>query len=389
MKYLCYRVSLAELSCKYILKLLESLYCLVVFISKCSHEEMYGLLRVKKYIGLRTLKTAFGAGLGIFFAHLLNLNYGVNTAIVVILSLQNTKRKSLNLAGVRILASVIALSLAKLVFTIFGFGPISFSIYLLLFIPIVVRLRLNEGLVPSSVLVSHLLASNSVTFGSLANEFAQMVIGASIALVLNLYIPGLESHLINDLAAIKRIKYRILESMRTGLMDEYESADWLVLLEEMSQRIDLATERVLNETGENFNRGLDYHLRYLKMESDQLESLRFMNRSVRSLSRGCELTRLAAELSGKALTQLKSIRMDREKIQEIKGSLELLAKPTDQSSMEEFQARAAAFQYLEDLVRLLDIRTDFVDSLSYSDRKLFREMHSKIREMENAGLDQQ
>ncbi|WP_409227316.1 aromatic acid exporter family protein [Gudongella sp. SC589] len=347
------------------------------------------MLRVKKYIGLRTLKTAFGAGLGIFFAHLLNLNYGVNTAIVVILSLQNTKRKSLNLAGVRILASVIALSLAKLVFTIFGFGPISFSIYLLLFIPIVVRLRLNEGLVPSSVLVSHLLASNSVTFGSLANEFAQMVIGASIALVLNLYIPGLESHLINDLAAIKRIKYRILESMRTGLMDEYESADWLVLLEEMSQRIDLATERVLNETGENFNRGLDYHLRYLKMESDQLESLRFMNRSVRSLSRGCELTRLAAELSGKALTQLKSIRMDREKIQEIKGSLELLAKPTDQSSMEEFQARAAAFQYLEDLVRLLDIRTDFVDSLSYSDRKLFREMHSKIREMENAGLDQQ
>jgi uncharacterized membrane protein YgaE (UPF0421/DUF939 family) len=73
---------------------------------------------VKKYIGLRTLKTAFGAGLGTFFAHLLNLDYGVNTAIVVILSLQNTKRKSLNLAGVRILASAIALFLAKLTFTV-------------------------------------------------------------------------------------------------------------------------------------------------------------------------------------------------------------------------------------------------------------------------------
>lgn len=347
---------------------------------------MYRLLTLKKFIGLRTLKTAFGAGLGIFLAHLLNLDYGVNTAIVVILSLQNTKRKSLNLAGVRILASIIALLLAKLVFTLFGFGPISFSIYLLLFIPVVVRLKLNEGLVPSSVLVSHLLASNSVSLGSLGNEFAQMVIGASIALVLNLYIPGIESHLINDLAAIKRVKYRILESMKTCLRGGYESTDRSQLLDEMSQRISLANERVLNETGENFSRGLDYHLKYLKMESDQLESLRFMGRSVNYLSKYSELSHMASDITEKALLQLQSIRMDKERINEIKASLEALAQSTQQSSLEEFQARATAFQYLEDLIRLLDIRTAFVASLSFSDRKFFREMHSKIWEMENVPL---
>lgn len=341
---------------------------------------------MKKYIGLRTLKTAFGAGLGIFFAHLLNLDYGVNTAIVVILSLQNTKRKSLNLAGVRILASAIALFLAKLTFTVFGFGPLSFSIYLLVFIPLVVRLKLNEGLVPSSVLVSHLLASNSVSFASLANEFAQMVIGASIALVLNIYIPGLESHLINDLAAIKRIKYRILEDMKKSLLKEDDPGLRLELLDEMSQRISLANERVMNESGENFNRGFDYHLRYLKMEYDQLESLRFMSRSVNSLSGYSQLSILASDVTEKAIIQLQSTRMDKEKIHEIKSILEALAEPTQQSSLEEFQGRATAFQYLNDLIRLLDTRTDFVSSLTFSDRKLFREMHSKIRNMENVPL---
>jgi uncharacterized membrane protein YgaE (UPF0421/DUF939 family) len=247
----------------------------------------------------------------------------------------------------------------------------------------VVRLKLNEGLVPSSVLVSHLLASNSVSFASLGNEFAQMVIGASIALVLNHYIPGLEAHLINDLAAIKRIKYRILEDMKKSLSKEDDPGLRLELLDEMSQRISLANERVMNESGENVNRGMDYHLRYLKMESDQLETLRFMNRSVQSFSEGSKLSSLAGELTGKALIQLKSIKMDKEKILEIKGYLDLLAKSTDQSSMAEFQKRATAFQYLEDLARLLDIRTRFVGSLSYSDRKLFREMHSKIRNMEN------
>jgi hypothetical protein len=78
--------------------------------------------------------------------------------------------------------------------------------------------------------------------------------------------------------------------------------------------------------------------------------------------------------------------MDKERIHEIKVSLEALAEPTQQSSLEEFQARATAFQYLEDLIRLLDIRTEFVASLSFSDRKFFREMHSKIREMENMPL---
>jgi len=61
--------------------------------------------KITKYIEMRTLKTAIGAALAIFIAQLLGLDYGVNTAIVVILSLQNTKRKSLNLAGVRIASS--------------------------------------------------------------------------------------------------------------------------------------------------------------------------------------------------------------------------------------------------------------------------------------------
>ena len=73
---------------------------------------MLDVKRITKYIGMRTLKTALGAALAIFVAQLLGLDYGVNTAIVVILSLQNTKRKSLNLAGVRIASSVIALAIA-------------------------------------------------------------------------------------------------------------------------------------------------------------------------------------------------------------------------------------------------------------------------------------
>ena len=338
------------------------------------------MLNLKKYIGMRTIKTAFGAGIGIFLAQVFNLDYGVNTAIVVILSLQNTRRKSLNLAGVRILSTIIALAISKVVFSFLGYNPLSFSVYLLFFIPIVVRLKLNEGLVPSSVLVSHLLASQSVAFGNLANELAQMLIGASIALVLNLYIPGLEEHLISDLAAIKKLKYRILENMKTRLSNKEDTRDFKKMIDEMEQRIKLASERVLAESGGNTDRGLDYHLKYLKMESNHLETISYMNRSVEILRYGYDDSILLTQLIENAILQLKSTKMDPNEIEKIQAHLDKLTQSHLLDLNNNFQIKLAIFQFIEDLLKLLYIRNDFLNSLSFSDRKVYKEMYLKIQE---------
>lgn len=341
---------------------------------------MRELIKLKKYIGVKTLKTALGAGIGIFFAQLLNLNYGVNTAIVVILSLQNTKRKSLKLAGIRILSTLIALSISKIVFSILGFGPLSFSVYLLIFIPIVARFKLNEGLVPSSVLVSHLLASQSVSFSNLAHELAQMIIGASIAIVLSLSIPGLEEHLINDLASIKKLKYRILENMKIRLSNGSDTKEYKSMLDEIEQRIELARERVFSESGGNTNRGLDYHLKYLDMESDHLETIIYMDRSVEILRHGFSGDLHLSELIENAISQLKSPKMDSNKIKKIQNYLDTLTTTYAIESKDNFQIKLAVFQYIEDLIRLLDIRNNFLNSLSVEDMKIYRDMHSKIKE---------
>ncbi len=342
--------------------------------------ELLNLLNIRKYMGMRTIKTAFGAGVGIFLAQLFNLDYGVNTAIVVILSLQNTRRKSLNLAGVRILSTIIALSISKVVFTFLGYSPLSFSVYLLLFIPIVVRLKLNEGLVPSSVLVSHLLASQSVAFLSLANELAQMLIGATIALVLNLYIPGLEEHLISDLAAIKKLKYRILENMKTRLSNQEDTSDFKRMISEMEERIKLASARVLAESSGNPNRGLEYHLKYLKMETNHLETIGYMNRSVEILRNGYDSSIKLPDLIESAIYQLQVTKMDANEIKRIKVYLESLRQTYLIDDKDNFQVKLAVFQYIEDLIKLLDIRRDFLNSLSFADRKVYKEMYTKIQE---------
>ena len=58
--------------------------------------------RIRQFIGLRTLKTAVAAGIAIFIATLIGLSYAANAGIIVILSVQNTKRRSSELARQRL-----------------------------------------------------------------------------------------------------------------------------------------------------------------------------------------------------------------------------------------------------------------------------------------------
>lgn len=157
---------------------------------------------VSRYLGQKTLKTAIGAAIAIFISFSIGLSYGVNSGIIVILSVQSTKKKSRDLAIMRIGSTVLALTIGKLVFTLVGFSSIAFGVYLLFFIPIASRLKFHDGIVPCSVLVSHLLAAKSVTFAMLGNEMMQMLIGAGIGFILNFFMPNLEKQLTEDMRRI-------------------------------------------------------------------------------------------------------------------------------------------------------------------------------------------
>ncbi len=107
-------------------------------------------------IGMRTMKTAIAATLAIILAEWLHLEYAVSAGIIAILSVQNTKKGSLQLAIQRVYSTVLALSIAAVFFMLIGYNAVSFGLYLLIFIPLAVRLHVADGIVVSSVLVSHI-----------------------------------------------------------------------------------------------------------------------------------------------------------------------------------------------------------------------------------------
>ena len=128
--------------------------------------------------------------MAMIIADILSLKHAVAAGVIAILSTQSTRRQSVEIAIQRICSSLLALTIASIIFWLLGYSPITFGLYLLIFIPSAVKLKVSEGIVVSSVLVTHLLVENSIEPSWLLNELLLMLIGAGVALILKLICPA-------------------------------------------------------------------------------------------------------------------------------------------------------------------------------------------------------
>ncbi len=71
---------------------------------------------MKYRLGMRTIKTALGATLAILVAQALGLKYALSAGIITVLSVQNTKQKSVEIAKLRLYSTVLALLLSGILF---------------------------------------------------------------------------------------------------------------------------------------------------------------------------------------------------------------------------------------------------------------------------------
>ena len=164
---------------------------------------------MRKKIGMRTIKTAVGATIAIILANFFGLKYALSAGVITILSVQNTKRKSVEIAWSRFNSTCLALMISGILFSLIGFNAFAFGLYLLIFIPLAVSYKLSDGIVMSSVLVTHLLGEGYISLSLIANEFFLVIIGAGIAILFNLYMPKMQPRIKEDQAKIEE-QFRIV-----------------------------------------------------------------------------------------------------------------------------------------------------------------------------------
>ncbi|MBG9367742.1 aromatic acid exporter family protein [Streptococcus sp. NLN64] len=306
----------------------------------------------------RTLKLTLATCLAAFLASFLGANYAITAGIIAILSVSETRRTTFKLAYQRFLSSLLALILGGLVFSFLGFHIWSLAPFLLLYIPLAYRFRLEIGITPSTVLVTHLLLEQSIAPSLLANEILIFLIGSLSALLVILYIPDRQQELdhyhdqVEEL--LRSILNRFVYFLRSG--DGRNDAKLVRTLDdELHQALEIA---YLDQSDQILNKNY-YHVAYFEMRQAQNYILQDMARNINSCQLSVQESQILADLFQDVADQLSQLNPAQDLLDQIENYLETFRKRPLPQSREEFETRAVLLQLLKDLQQFVQLKVDF------------------------------
>lgn len=312
-----------------------------------------------KFIGYRTLKTGIGASIAMIIAKQLGLEYAVAAGVITILSIQNTKRQSFKIAVQRIASCILALFIAAILFKTLGYYALTFGAFLLIFIPLVVRLNLEQGIVVSSVLVTHLLIERSVSIFWILNEISLMVVGVGVALVLNLYMPSIEGQIKQDQIYIEEKMKEILIQMAKVLKENCNCIKEETLFSNLENRLHSARKNAYKNLNNYFLVDGSYYVQYMEMRSQQFESIKRMIEHFQRFFMTYEQTIIIANFTEQVAYSLHEDNTCEQLLNDLNGLRESFRKMPLPSTREEFENRAMLFQFLNDMEQFLQIKNEF------------------------------
>jgi uncharacterized membrane protein YgaE (UPF0421/DUF939 family) len=343
--------------------------------------KLYNLIKNIKIDIVKIIKIAVGSSIAIFIANFFGLMYSASAGIITLLSIQNTKKETFQVAIRRFLAFLLAILIAYILFETFGYNTAAFGVFLLLFISFSYLFGLQDGVSMCSVLVTHFLIEQNMKPLFIGNEIAIMIIGIIVGIVLNLYMPNMTKMVKEDIRLLEEdmkiilnkladciLKERVLQNKKcksnsAQLMHQCSCSD-TCSLEDNFNSLDKHLKDALARAYENMNNTLlsdtRYYIQYFMMRRNQYNTL------IRIKDQLCLLTAVPKQ----AVTLSEFLYHISEQFNEY-NSAEVLLMQLDQikegykseenpKTREEFENRAVLYLILNDIETFLFIKRNFI-----------------------------
>lgn len=310
-------------------------------------------------ISERTFKIAVSAVLSSLIAQWLQLQNPLAAGIIAVLSVLDTKKESLSTAVSRVLSTIVAFSIATMIFFVMGFNLLAFGLYLSIYVPVAYRFGLESGIAPCSVLVTHFMIAESIAFEWQINGLLLMAIGASIAIMFNLWTPSREAKInqsINELEEQMRVILRLFSEQLNG-MDRRSN------LKEAIKNANRLVEKVRklafhDYDNQLFNRS-DYYIRYIQMRTRQLDLIKNMSQNVSVLNLQTEQNQRLSDLFLHVSEQFEEKNTGIELLERIGLLYKYYRQSRLPKTREEFENRAIMYQMLHDIEQFISLKRDF------------------------------
>lgn len=315
---------------------------------------------MRKTVFIRTIKTVVATISAIVVAQALGLEYATAAGIIAILNVFDTRRATLEGSLKRALSAVVALTIGGVCFELFGYTNWIFGLYLLIFVPVSFLLKVELGLGPSSVIVTHILAAQTINSGLILNELALVFIGTGFAMLTNFYAPNEEKHLKALIIEIDEEMKAILNLFARSLTEDLDVQEYENLFKQLDDNLEKAIKLAVTED-ENMNQDSSLILYDLNLRRQELDLLKEMYEDLSeippSYAKGLQMSYMLKTTSTQ-LTEEGAIHAVQERINYLKKNADKLDLP---KTAEEFVIRSAIYQVFKNLDRFTKLNAYITD----------------------------
>lgn len=340
----------------------------------------------------KAVKIALGCSLALLLARALALSTATAVVTITLLSVQRTKKDTLRAAMRRSLAFFASLALALPLFALLRFSVLALGLFLLLFVPACQWLNIEEGLAMSTVLMLHVWNAGVITPALILNETALMAIGILMGVVMNLYIPRRTRSIREDQRITEERMRAILRDMGAFLREEpagrhtdgrggetgHPSAFPVKVREEIEAlraHLGEARRRALTLADNTFHPDMRYFLQYVDMRQQQCRALSRLAGSLERLGPDSRPFPWQAGEIGAFFEEVAASLHEYNNALDLLERLEAHRRRFKQSALpatrQEFEARAVLYEAADALQHLLELKRDFVQSLTSSQIETF------------------
>jgi uncharacterized membrane protein YgaE (UPF0421/DUF939 family) len=307
-------------------------------------------------IGIRVIKTAIAVVIAIYLAQFLHLTAPFSAGLFAVLGVDVSKKRGIKTSVIRIAASLVGLLSAALIFYLSGFHIWAIAIFILVVFSLLAQLKLQDGIVTSTVVMLHLFALQLISFHNIINEVYLLLVGLGISTIINLiYMPDANPKLDQVKNRLEELFSRIFIEISYHLIDNenhiWDGQEILSANDTIEEGNSLAERSVENK----LLQGNGYWVRYFEMRRQQLEStqrmLALIAQVYRSVPHALQIAQLFEKLSDEVRSEYYQGNVEKQLLH-LEEEFKRYALPL---TREEFEVRSALLQLCVELKNYLSI----------------------------------
>lgn len=216
----------------------------------------------------------------------------------------------------------------------------------------------------STVLMLHIWKAHTLSLPQLLNEFTLMLIGISMAILMNLYMPNRISRIKKAQKDIEEKMSQILFEMSRAVFQEDLSESIKIKLDELEV---LVADSLFHAqyTEKNFLfKDMSYYVSYIKMRTDQVQLLKQIHKNLPRLQESYMQTNYVSKFMRITAISMDEYNNATDLLQYLESMRKKFKEAALPSSREEFESRAVLYEIVKELQELLVLKQNFANNLT-------------------------